>query len=85
MSFFNIIFEIKFNQMVQEKLLLKPEIITQITGNSRIQNRLQLAFNISYFTARRWIQDNNVILTTVTALNIISEETKIPVNDLLSN
>lgn len=71
--------------MVQEKLQLKPEIIQKITGNSRIQNRLQLAFDISYFTARRWILNNHVILTTVTALNIISEETKIPVNELINN
>lgn len=84
-SIFNIIFEIKFKIMVTEKLQLKPSVIQEITGNNRIQNRLQLAFDKSYFTIRRWIQDNNPMLTTITALNILTEETGKTTDQLLDS
>lgn len=69
--------------MVTENIRLKPEIIAEITGNSRIHNRLQLAFDRSYFAIRRWLIVNHPMLTTVTALNIISEETGKTTDELL--
>lgn len=70
---------------VTEKLQLKPAVLTEITGNNRIQNRLQLAFDKSYFSVRRWILCNHPMLTTITSLNIISEETGKTIDDLLDN
>ncbi len=71
--------------MITEKTSLKPALIVEITGNNRIQNRLQLAFDTSYFTVRRWLLNNHPMLTTITALNIIAEETGKTIDDLLEN
>lgn len=71
--------------MVTEKSQLKLSVLSEITGNNRIQNRLQLAFNKSYFSIRRWIQVNHPMLTTITSLNIIAQETGKTIDDLLDN
>lgn len=71
--------------MVTEVAQLKPAVIEEITGNNRIHNRLQLAFNKSYFSIRRWLLCNHPMLTTKTALDIISEETGKKITDLLDN
>ncbi|MFA6087456.1 hypothetical protein [Mucilaginibacter sp.] len=69
--------------MVQETAQLKQTALDEILANARLQTKLQLAFGKSYFSIRRWAQTGNVILTTVTALQIISEETGIPQNELI--
>ena len=74
--------------MATETIQLKPEIIDQITANpqvyKRIQSRMQPAFDRSYFAIRRWLQVNDPMLTTVTALTIISEETGKTTEELLA-
>lgn len=70
--------------MVQETAQLKQSALDAILENPTLQKKLQLAFDKSYFSIRRWAQTGNVILTTVTALQIISEETGIPQNELIS-
>lgn len=71
--------------MTTEVAQLKPAVIQEITGNNRIHNKLQLAFNKSYFSIRRWLITNHPMLTTKTALDIISEETGKKIDDLLDN
>lgn len=71
--------------MIATTTHLKQSVLDQILTNQQLQNRLQLAFNKSYFSIRRWAQSNDVILTTVTALQIISEETGIPQHELIDN
>jgi len=71
--------------MITEVAQLKQTVIEEITGNNRIHNRLQLAFDKSYFSIRRWLISNHPMLTTKTALDIISEETGKKIDDLLEN
>lgn len=66
-------------------ITLKSSVLDNIRLNKRIRNRLQLELNKSYPTVQRYFDDNNPMLTTATALRIISEETGIPQSELLEN
>lgn len=62
---------------------LKKSVIGLIRINQRVRNRLQLAFNKSYPTIQRYFDSNHPLLTSATALTIISEELAIPKEQLL--
>lgn len=47
------------------------------------KNRLQYELGKSYLTIQRWLKSNSANLTTAHSLQIISEETGIPQQELL--
>lgn len=53
--------------------------------DTRTKTRIALAMNKSVYSVAKWIKDNdpNGPLTTTAAVQIISEETGIPVNEVL--
>lgn len=63
--------------------VINPEILKQVNKSSRIKARLSIEFNRHAATIQRWITENNVSLTTDTALVIISEELELPRKELL--
>lgn len=48
------------------------------------KNRLQFELGISYLTLQRWLNDRNPKLTTAHSMKIISEETGLSQQELLS-
>lgn len=69
--------------MIDTQIRLKNQTLDAIKGSVRLQNRLQLALGKSWFTIQRYVKSNDAKLTTITALNVISEETGIPTNELI--
>ena len=69
--------------MVDAPIALKNEVLKTIRKNKRVRDRLQISLDKSYFAILRYIDGNNIILTSATALKIISEETGIPQQELL--
>lgn len=62
---------------------IKIEVIEQLKANTKAKNRLAYEFANHIMTIDRWIENNNPMLTTKTALNAISEELGIKEKDLL--
>lgn len=50
----------------------------------RIRNRLALEMDKSTSTIERWLTDNDEMLTTALAVKIISEETGLSANQILT-
>lgn len=71
--------------MTSSPIQLKNEILLKIRKNKRVRDRLQLSLDRSYFSILRYIDSNDIILTSATALQIISEETGIPQDQLLKS
>jgi hypothetical protein len=63
---------------------LKDEVVTNIRSNLRLKNRLALELDKSQITIQRYLDKNSDLLTTATALKIISEETGLEQSNLLS-
>lgn len=63
---------------------LTSEAISRLQGNQRVMLLLALKLDVSEATIRRWIHANNAMLTTVSALKIISEELGIKQSKLLT-
>lgn len=53
--------------------------------NLHLRNRLALEMGKHQTTIMRWIDENDVMLTTATALQIIKEETGLAESELLTN
>lgn len=53
---------------------IKKDVLLRMLKNSDIRIGLVREFDISMFTADRWIKDNNKLLTTPSALKVIREE-----------
>ena len=62
---------------------LTNKAIDLIKKNTRIKNRLALALDCSGFSVERWIKINDDTLTKAIALEIISEELGLPVDEIL--
>lgn len=58
--------------------------IEKISGNSRIMNLLAAEFACSEATIRRWINKNDRMLTTASALKVIESETGLKHSQLLT-
>lgn len=64
---------------------LKDELLPQLKKNKTLNAKLQLALDRSSFQVNRYFDDNNIILTSVTALTLIEQETGLSTNDLLEH
>lgn len=62
---------------------LKDELLPALKKNKTLNAKLQLALDKSWFQINRYFDDNNIVLTSVTALNLIEQETGLSTNDLL--
>jgi len=67
---------------------LTTKAIETIKKHTRTKNRLALALDCSGFTVERWIKENEEgeednSLTKAVALDIIMEETKLPIEEIL--
>lgn len=63
------------------KLTIKA--IDAIRNNKRARARLQLDLNKSEFTINRYIADNDIMLTTAQALEVIRQETGLSDDQIL--
>lgn len=64
---------------------LSQQAINALKNNKRARARLQLEFDKSEYTINRYIADNDIMLTTASALVIIREETGMKNNQILVN
>lgn len=63
---------------------IKKEIIETLKTNQKAKLRLAYEFNKHSVTIDRWLEDNNEMLTTKTALAAIGEELKLKENEILA-
>ena len=63
--------------------MLTQKALTKIGKNGTLKGRLADAMGKSMFTIHRWIKDNDPMLTTATALQIIREETGMSDDEIL--
>ena len=64
---------------------LKEKTVKQIRNSKICKAKLQIALNKSAPTIQRYLDENNIMLTTITALTVISQEINIDVTDLCEN
>lgn len=62
---------------------LTEKAIAAIRNNKRVRARLQLDLNKSEYTIARYIINNDIMLTTATALAVIKEETGMTEDELI--
>jgi hypothetical protein len=62
-----LLYQIKYMKLTQKA-------INAIRNNKRVRARLQLDLNRSEYTINRYIDDNDIMLTTAQALTVIREE-----------
>lgn len=70
--------------MTTEVKKIKDEVLARVKGNKTAINRMALAFNKTGRTIERYVEDNDVILTTDVAMGIISDVLGIPQAELLT-
>lgn len=63
---------------------IRQEVLEQIKASSKTRNRLAYEFDVHSATIMRWIDENNIMLTTAMALRIISEELNMQMSDILT-
>lgn len=64
---------------------LKEKTLKEIRNSKICKAKLQIALNKSAPTIQRYLDENNIMLTTITALSVISQEINIDVSDLCEN
>lgn len=62
---------------------LTQKAIDQLKNNKRARARLQLDLDKSEYTINKYISENDIMLTTATALVVIREELKMDDSELL--
>jgi hypothetical protein len=63
---------------------IKQEVIERLKGSQKAKNRLAYEFNKHVATINRWIDTNDVMLTTKQALKAISEELELKEKEILA-
>lgn len=56
---------------------------TEINRNTRCKNLLAVEFDCSVFTIKRWLDEDNVVLTAPSATAIITTETGLAIDQIL--
>ncbi len=64
---------------------ISKESLVKISGNNKIIGRLMWVFDVHYKTIERWIDANDLRLTTHPALQIISEELGVSIDEILND
>lgn len=65
--------------------ILSDTAIKAITGNNQVMGKLMVAFDKHFKTIERWVKQNNVALTTPTAIEIIKEGTGLSEQEILTD
>lgn len=65
-------------------MTLSKKAHDSIKDNLRIRNLMAAAVECHYTTIERWIKENSENLTRASILNLIHNETGIPISELLS-
>jgi len=63
--------------------MIQPQVIKQIRKSKSCKLRLQVALNKSGPTIQRWLDTNNIMLTTSKALEVIRSEFKLTDKQIL--
>lgn len=63
--------------------LLKPEILERVRNNAGVRGRICGATGKAYTTVQRWLEENNMALTTLSALKVMSAAFHLPIDDLV--
>ena len=74
----------KYLKLVNIKNMVLKENIYELINTSEIRLKLAIALNVGETTIRNYINNHSDQLTLASALKLISEETGIPVNKLLT-
>ncbi len=64
-------------------MVISDRAIREIKGNNRLIARLMIAFDRSQNTIENWMASKDVRLTTPTAVQIITEESKLSEAEIL--
>jgi hypothetical protein len=62
---------------------IKQDIIERIQNSTKAKTRLAYEFAKHQSTIDRWLEENNLMLTTQTALKAISEELEVAESEIL--
>ncbi|PPK99040.1 hypothetical protein SAMN05444682_115107 [Parapedobacter indicus] len=65
------------------EIKLRNDVVERLKRDQHLRTKLALELRRSYATIQRYVNDNSELLTTATALRIISEELGIDRSDLL--
>lgn len=68
---------------IDKKTRLNSRTLSLMKDNNTLKARLCAEFDKSYDTIQRWINTNDVMLTTIDALKIIYDELGIEMNKAL--
>jgi hypothetical protein len=63
--------------------MLSKKAIEALKASESMKGRIAEALGRSVYTVNRWMYDNDVMLTTATALQIIREETGLTDDEIL--
>lgn len=70
--------------MPLENNKIRLDVIEVIKSNNVIKNKLAIALNKSYITIHRYINNNDVMLTTAVALEVLRTELKMTNEEILN-
>lgn len=63
--------------------MIKPKYLKQINDSRKCKALLQIALDKSELTINRYVNDNDIMLTTSAALSVIRDFTGVTVDELL--
>lgn len=64
-------------------MVIKTEVLEQLKSNQKAKARLAYEFSKHIATINRWLESNDPMLTTVTALNAIKDELGLKQSEIL--
>jgi hypothetical protein len=64
-------------------MILNKGVLGMLEASQKIRNLIAAACDVSEQSVRRWVSDNNVMLTTASALKVIREETGLKDSQIL--
>lgn len=76
-------FAARFETIILRKMKLTKKVLNILEGSATIQGRIADASEKSFATVKRWIENNDEMLTTASNLQIIREETKLSDEEIL--
>lgn len=62
---------------------LKDELLPQLKKNKTLNAKMQLALDKSWFQINRYFENNNIVLTSATVLDLIEQETGLTATEIL--
>lgn len=64
-------------------MILSSKALIEIKSNTLAKNLLAVKMNRSVHTIEKWIKDNDIMLTTADALEVIKQETGLTDEEIL--